>query len=219
MSVGRERYERARRPEEKAARRAAILQAAARLLDRRALQDVGLNAIAEEAALSKPNIYRYFESREHILLALFIDDLRDFSEDVAPRISRLPPEGATTSQDAAMILVEAYASRPRLCRFLGAIASVFEHNVSPGVVEATKATSLELANAVATALGKALPALRVERCLWINNMAALLVAGLWPLAHPAPSAREVLSRPEFAALRPDFRRDLHEAILTLIRGS
>jgi hypothetical protein len=50
-------------------------------------------------------------------------------------------------------------------------------------------------------------------------MTALLVAGLWPPAHPAPAVSAVLSKPEFSGLRADFSQDLHEAILSLIRGS
>lgn len=217
MTERRDRFVRARRPEEKAARREAILSAAANLLDRSMLHDVSLNAIAQEAGLSKPNLYRYFESREEILLALFLDDLRSFADDVICGLSELEP--GQPEDDVASVLVDVYAKSPRLCRFLGVIASVFEHNVSTRVIEYTKSASLGLASEVATALQRVLPTLTFERCLWLNNMTALLVAGLWPPAHPAQAVREVLAKPEFAALRPDFRLDLHEAIKTLIRGS
>lgn len=219
MTNPRDTYERARRPAEKAARRAAILDAAARLLDQGLLQDVSLNAIAEEAGLSKPNLYRYFESREDILLALFLEDLRVFRDQVVAGIAPVQPGGPDAAEAVAEILVDAYARQPRLCRFLGMIASVFEHNVSATVVETVKTTSLALAIEVATVMQNALPTLTHERCLWINNMASLLVAGLWPPAHPAPSVVEVLAKPAFRSLRPDFRRDLKEAILSLIRGS
>lgn len=217
MTDPRDRFERARRPAEKAARREAILTAAADLLARSPLQDVSLNAIAQETGLSKPNLYRYFESREEILLALFLQDLRSFADDVVSGLSGFAPGRAV--DDVASVLVNAYASRPRLCRFLGAIASVFEHNVSTRVIEDTKNVSLALASEVATGLRRVLPKLNFERCLWLNNMTALLVAGLWPPAHPAVAVSEVLAKPEFASLRPDFRRDLREAITTLIRGS
>lgn len=217
MTDPRDHYARARRPAEKAARREAILTAAADLLARSLLQDVSLNAIAQEAGLSKPNVYRYFESREEILLALFLRDLRSFADDVVSGLSRFAPGQA--DDDVATVIVEAYAKRPRLCRFLGVIASVFEHNVSTRVIEDTKRDSLGLASEVATSLHRVLPKLTFERCLWLNNMTALLVAGLWPPAHPAAAVSKVLARPKFAALRPDFQRDLHEAVMTLIRGS
>lgn len=219
MTGARDTYERARRPAEKAARRALILEAAARLLDRGLLQDVSLNAIAQEAGLSKPNLYRYFESREDILLALFIEDLRGFRDQVIAATASVQPGSPGAAETVAEILVDAYDSRPRLCRFLGMIASVFEHNVSAEVIVALKTTSLDLATEVAAVMQQALPTLALERCLWINNMTSLLVAGLWPPAHPAPVVVEVLAKPEFQALRPDFRRDLKEGILSLIRGS
>lgn len=219
MTAAREYYERARRPAEKAARREVILGAAARLLNQGLLQDVSLNAIAQEAGLTKPGLYRYFESREDILLALFIEDLRAFRDQVVEGAASVQPGGPDAAEAIAEILVDAYARQPRLCRFLGMIASVFEHNVSAKVVEAIKTTSLDLAIEIATVMQKALPALALERCLWINNMTSLLVAGLWPPAHPAPSVVEVLAKPEFQSLRPDFRRDLKETILSLIRRS
>ena len=80
---------RARSPEEKELRRAAILQAAAALVEREGLEKTGLNAIAREAGISKANIYRYFESREAILLHLVLEDCRDWVG--APRSSRPAP--------------------------------------------------------------------------------------------------------------------------------
>lgn len=219
MTEGRDTFERARRPAEKAARREAILEAAARLLDQGLLQEVSLNAIAQQAGLTKPNLYRYFESREDILLALFLKDLRAFRDQVVTGAACVQPGGPDAGEAIADLLVKAYAHQPRLCRFLGMIASVFEHNVSAGVVEAIKITSLDLATDVATVMQQALPTLTLERCLWINNMTSLLVAGLWPPAHPAPSVVEVLEKPEFRSLLPDFERDLKEAIMSLIRGS
>lgn len=219
MTTARDSFERARRPAEKAARREVILRAAARLLGQGLLQDVSLNAIAKEAGLTKPNLYRYFESREDILLALFLEDLRAFRDQVVAGAASVQPGGENAAEAIAEVLVDAYARQPRLCRFLGMIASVFEHNVSAKVVEVVKTTSLDLANGVAIVMHKALPMLTQVRCLWINNMTSLLVAGLWPPAHPAPSVVEVLARPEFQSMRPDFRRDLREAILSLIRGS
>jgi AcrR family transcriptional regulator len=161
---------------------------------------VSLDAIALAAGLTKPNLYRYFESWEDILLVLFLEELRSFTREVVAGLSGASCLGSGSEQDVASLLVEAYARRPRLCRFLGAIASVLEHNVSARIIEDMKRTSLALGFEVASALHGALPGLTVERCLWLNNMTALLVAGLWPPAHPAPAVNEVLTKPEFSGL-------------------
>ncbi|MCA9688374.1 MAG: TetR family transcriptional regulator, partial [Myxococcales bacterium] len=55
-------FQRARSDAQKEQRRAAILQAAAALLDEGSLEAVGLNAIARRAGIAKSNVYRYFES-------------------------------------------------------------------------------------------------------------------------------------------------------------
>ena len=44
------------------------------------LDGTGLNAIAREAGLSKPNLYVYFESREAILLRLLLKGIRSLGQ-------------------------------------------------------------------------------------------------------------------------------------------
>lgn len=212
----RERYQRARRPGEKEARREAILGAAARLIEGADPQSVTLNGIAAEAGLSKPNLYRYFQSREEILLHLFLDDLRGFAAEVAGKLDALP--GGVAPGTLADMQVDAYASRPRLCRFLGLIASVLEQNASERVLRDVKVATLETARMLAAALHRARPEVPVEQCLWLNSTVALFVAGLWPPAHPSAAVGALLGEPEFEALRPDFRRDLRATILTLLAG-
>ncbi|HEU0222902.1 MAG TPA: helix-turn-helix domain-containing protein, partial [Paracoccaceae bacterium] len=68
-------FQRARSPEQKAHRRRAILEAAAALLAEGGIEATTLAAIAERAGLVKSNLYRYFESREEILMWLFVEDL------------------------------------------------------------------------------------------------------------------------------------------------
>src|SRR5262245_35019788 len=67
-------FHRARKPDEKALRQQAILDAAAFLFEAEGLDGVTLNAVARRAGIAKSNVYRYFESREAILLALLNED-------------------------------------------------------------------------------------------------------------------------------------------------
>ena len=71
-------FQRARKPEEQQLRREAILRAAAELFDAEGPQGAGLNAIAARAGFTKSNVYRYFESREEVLLSLFLAELEGF---------------------------------------------------------------------------------------------------------------------------------------------
>jgi AcrR family transcriptional regulator len=131
-----------------------------------------------------PNLYRYFESRGEILLALFLEDLCSFAGEVVSEPSGPLPPGSADEEVIASILVDAYAKRPRLCRFLGSIASVLEYNVSARTIGDMRGLSLALGTDVASAIHDALRKLTIERCLWLNNMTAPLVGELWPPAHP-----------------------------------
>ncbi len=62
----RRKFQRARRPEE--VRRQQILTAARTLLAERGVSELSLNELARRSGVSKPNVYRYFESREDVLL-------------------------------------------------------------------------------------------------------------------------------------------------------
>jgi len=72
-------WERARRPEQTAARRKEILNAAKALFAELEYEEISLNAIAREAGFSKPNVYRYFSTREEIFLAIFEEEPLDLT--------------------------------------------------------------------------------------------------------------------------------------------
>jgi len=82
INVEQELFQRARSPERKQLRRMAILQAASDVLARDGIEATSLNAIARQAGMVKSNIYRYFESREEILLRLMLLDLSDLNGDL-----------------------------------------------------------------------------------------------------------------------------------------
>jgi AcrR family transcriptional regulator len=208
-------YRRARRPAEKEQRRAAILAAAAALVDEQGLYAVSLSAVAARCGLTKSNLYRYFESREAVLLALFTADLAALAAGLQRALARVAP-GDVPGLGRA--LARAFLARPRLCRFLGAVPAVLEEGVSDAAIAQLKRETLASAGPVAAALHRALPALGLPGCLWAAQATAMLVAGFYPPAHPGPATRRVLEQPEFAAFRLRPQADLARAIAALLRG-
>jgi hypothetical protein len=129
-----------------------------------------------------------------------------------------PLAGTGDRAAAAGVLTDAFVARPRLCRLLGVLQSVLEQNVSREVIADVKGEVLGLSQLSARALHAALPDVPPDECAWANSMIVLLVAGMWPAAHPAPNAASVLDREEFRALRPNMERDLRRAVLVMLRG-
>jgi AcrR family transcriptional regulator len=121
-------FQRARTPDEKAHRQRAILEAAAALFDSEGLNGVSLNAVARRAGIAKSNLYRYFESREAMFLALLVEDETAWVASLEESLSRLPHQSDV--QAVARALAQNIVAAPRLCALTAALSSVLERNVS-----------------------------------------------------------------------------------------
>jgi AcrR family transcriptional regulator len=210
------RWQRARRPEHKLERREAILRAAVSVLDEAGVEGTTLSAIARAAGLSKANCYRYYESREAILLAVALDEGAQWTDEI---LAGLAPLAGTSDLDAAAeVFVRATAVRPRLCMLVSSLASVLETNVGPAAVAEVKHGFHRLLTRSVVALSAALPALSIEAARSFAALFTLLVAGAWPAAHPTPVVAEVLARREFADMRVDFESTLRTQARASLRG-
>jgi AcrR family transcriptional regulator len=210
------RFQRARQPAQKEERRRAILEAAAQLLAEAGLAAVSLNEIAERVGLAKSNLYRYFDSREEILLELLLADEEQWVEALEQSLAPLgSAAGVEAAVDALVSSVERY---PRLCLLTSVVASVLEQNVSHDSVARFKLRVAALSIRIGNALRAALPELPAERIPELLRYLHAVVAGLWPMAHPAPVVAEVLERPELGQFCSDFSRDLRGLLVALFRG-
>jgi AcrR family transcriptional regulator len=209
-------FHRARKPDEKAHRRKAILEAAAELFDAEGLDGVSLNAVAREAGIAKSNLYRYFESREAIFLALLNEDM---TECVAALEERLAPlSGEVNAQAVARVLAHTLVAAPRFCALEAAVTTVLEQNISEELATLHKRSVLRAGVRLGNALRAALPSLPAPSVGPLLRFTHAAIAGLYPLAHPAPAAAQALRDPQLAVLRCDFAEDL-EAMLAAVLTS
>ncbi len=206
-------FQRARSPEAKAARRRAILAAASHLLADKGLEATTLNAIAQQAGVAKSNIYRYFESREEILMRLLADDLRAVSEELSAALPQpLPPA------EVANILAQGMAENPRLCLLISITASTLEHNISTDTLRDIKRDMITALTQTSRALSQSLPSLPAQNARNAVQILFTLVAGLWPLSAPGPALKALYDEPEFSPLRQDFQPALAFAVKALLIG-
>jgi TetR/AcrR family transcriptional regulator len=206
-------FQRARKPEEIEARRETLLAAATELFDAEGPAGAGLNAIAARAGFTKSNVYRYFESREQVLLELFLGEMDRMVPDVCRRLETVADGDIETLAD---LLAGAFAERPRLGHLTAILTGVLETNVSEETIVRTKRTMGALTARLAEAVQQKLPRASVTDCLWAISMIGTLVAGMWPATRPSPTAARVLAREEFAAFRPNIERDLKRAARALL---
>jgi AcrR family transcriptional regulator len=211
-----EEFQRARSPEQKEERRLHLLETArAALHGGMEVSELGLNELARQAQMTKSNVYRYFENREALLLALLEEESALWSRELASRLGAM--RHASAGQ-LAQAFAGASAAYPLMCRLLSILPSILEHNVSRERLATFKAGTLALAENVALQLHHCAPSISVEECLAFFRQALALMIGLWPLSHPSEALKDVLSQPALQALRYDFETDLEAGLLLLLRG-
>ena len=76
-------WQRARTEEQIGQRVDAIVRAAGRLYERVMFDDITFAMIAREADFSRSNMYKYFETKEDVFLAIMCQDMTVWREDVA----------------------------------------------------------------------------------------------------------------------------------------
>lgn len=209
------KWQRARTADQKAERRAAILTTAAALFETEGYDAISLNGIARAVGLAKSNLYRYFQSKEAIFLALLEDDHAAWAQQVVIALAALDPPTPTAVADT---IARTLAAHPRLCALAAIAPTVLEHGIDSERLLQHKTQTLTLAAGLLQALQRALPDLDPPRAVRFIRLTYALVTGLWPASHPPEALAAVLARPEFGMLRLDFERDLADGLALLLAG-
>lgn len=208
-------FQRARAPEHKEERRHDLVDAARRLLATEGLAEIGLSAIAREAGIAKSAVYRYFASREEILLAILADDVAIWLAAIERELA--PLAGAGDAAAVARILARSIAALPRTCELIAAV-SMLERDLAPEAAAQFKAHMLELSIRIRNALHAALPAISIERAAVFVRYLHATIAGLWPMANPGPAMAAIVRDRAYACLASDFEADLRGALHAMLAG-
>lgn len=209
-------FERARQPEHKEQRRAAILAAAESLFDELGLQDVSLSAIARSAQSSKANIYRYFESREAIYLAILVKEYDGFIGHLERTLA--PLAGSNDADQVARVVARALSEQPRLVHLSSLLGSVLEQNVSLDGVRAFKREVAHSLLRFLNCLHAAMPALDIPTCERALTFIAAFGGGIYHTTTPGPTVRELLKEPEFEWMKRDFESTVFDHTRIVLRG-
>lgn len=211
-------FQRARRPEQKEERRQHLLDTAKTILiEGLDVHEMSLNELARRAEMTKSNVYRYFENREELLLALLEEQSYLWQRELHGRLAAETGR-ASTLEWVADTIADVTVSRPLMCRLLSVLPSVIEHNVSPERLAEFKRGVVAMQGALAQELHRHQPKIAAARFLDFLRLAIPLLVGLWPFSQPAAALAGVLALPDLKSVRYSFRPDLASGLLLLLRG-
>ncbi|MFE7893412.1 TetR family transcriptional regulator [Streptomyces sp. NPDC004822] len=214
-------FQRARSEEQREARRRAILDTAAAMLDEMPVAELSLNELSRRVGLAKSNVLRYFESREAVLLELLDDFLGLWIADLEGELAEGVEAGATAEVRAAQladVLSRSLADRTVLCDLFGAQGGVLERNVSVEVVKRHKRASLARLDAMTALLRRHVPELGEGAQLFC--LMGLATAGaLSSYVPPPPSVLAAYAEePALGVLHIELREALWDAFTSMLLG-
>lgn len=209
--------QRARKDEDKAARRRAILAVAARLLDRQQYHRITMAEVARRCSLAKGTLYLYFRSKEELFLAALEEELAGWFDSMATELG-----GLTVGPDAperfAAAVTRTLAKRETFAELLSLVHTVLEQNIDTQSAMAFKRMLLDRVSRGSAVVERAVPGLPPGSGGRVLLRLYALVVGLHQMADPSPVVAEVLARPELAPLRIDFETELADTLAALVRG-
>ncbi|NVJ15815.1 TetR/AcrR family transcriptional regulator [Myxococcus sp. AM010] len=209
--------QRARKDEDKEARRRLILDEALALYQATSYAEVKMADVAGRALLAKGTVFLYFPTKEALFLALLEDLLFAWFD----RLDGLLAEdtAAWTSPRLARTVAESLEGEETLTRLLALLQTVLEQNVTAEQLRPFKERLLAALLRAGTRVEQRLSFLQAGDGPRFFIHLHALVTGLRQMADVAPVAREVLEAlPHLAPLRVDFTAELTAALSTLLRG-
>jgi AcrR family transcriptional regulator len=213
-------FRRARRPEQVEARRAAILDAAVAMLRERPISDISLRELSERIGLAKSNVLRYFDSREAIFLEVLDQVWGDWLDALEAEFDTLtaPADGYRREVEVAATLAAALIRDPLLCELLAAMAGVLERNISVDFARAFKQRARVSSERAEALVRRRLPALSEAGAAQFVGSAAVLLAGLWPHAHPTEAVATVMAEHGIADAHAMFVEMFTQSLVNQLVG-
>jgi len=202
---------RARAPEDKSQRRAAIVRAAAELLRRTPAGTCSVAELARRAGIAKGTVYLYFRSREEALLAVHETQSYELFE-VMERALAAPRADARAVVREGVKYLRAH---PEFYPLAGNCRGMLDTNVGTDAALAFRLGIAKRLAPIGELVERLYPGLRPGEGVALLMNSYALIIGLWQQADTPACLREAMRRPDMAVFRIDFERQLEQALLDL----
>ncbi|MGW4531827.1 TetR family transcriptional regulator [Nocardia sp. NPDC004340] len=215
-----ETFQRARSDEQRELRRASILSTASAMLREAPVSDLTLNELARRAGMAKSNVFRYFESREAVLLDLLASELDQWLTAVRAASERHGTAGVDQRRTHLVAaLVDTLTQRPVVCDLLSAQASVLERNVSPAVAATYKRTMISDLHELADIARGRLPELDTDAAREFAATVLMMSGAVWTHSQPSAAMKTAYEHdPELASMAMEFSPTLSRMLDVSLMG-
>jgi len=214
-------FQRARRPEQMAARRTAILTGAREMLAEKNVADISLRELSGRIGLAKSNVLRYFDSREAIFLEILDEEFGAWLADLEARLGRPRARKVDYANEirVAAAVADSLVERQLLCELVSSMAGVLERNISFDSARDFKARALGRITELAKLVAGQLPWLPREFTEFFAEAALTLAAGMYPFSVPTEPVRAAMGQLAMPDPGERFGEGLRIGLITWLIGA
>jgi AcrR family transcriptional regulator len=214
-------FQRARRPEQMAARRTAILTSAREMLAEKNVADISLRELSGRIGLAKSNVLRYFDSREAIFLEILDEEFGAWLADLEARLGRPRARKVNYANEirVAAAFADSLVERQLLCELVSSMAGVLERNISFDFARDFKARAVERITELAQLVAGQLPWLSREFTEFFAEVALTLAAGMYPFSVPTEPVRAAIGELGLPDPGERFGEGLRIGLITWLIGA
>jgi AcrR family transcriptional regulator len=214
-------FQRARRPEQMAARRSAIMTTAREMLAEKPVGDISLRELSDRIGLAKSNVLRYFDSREAIFLEVLDEEFADWLADLEARLGKPRPRKPNYVNEirVATAVADSLMDRTLLCELVSSMAGVLERNISFEFARDFKARAMTRIAQLAQLVATQLPWLPGESSEFFAEGALTLMAGMYPFSTPTDPVRAAIAELGFPDPVKRLDASLRTGLITWLIGA
>jgi len=206
---------RARTDEDKQVRRDAILRATRQVLTRITIAEITIDEVAREANLGKASVFRYFATKDALLLAVYEAELLATLESLRVAVSSNP---GLPTPDVARSVVTIFRERPLFMPLAAIVHVVMERNVDLETMLAFKRNVLAHLVTTAATLEEHLAFVRPGQGVPLIIRTHAILVGLFHLAEAPSVCAEALRAEDLQALKLDFAIEAERTLALFFRG-
>ena len=204
--------------EAKAQRRADFLRSARALF----LQQQRLPAVADIAAdtgLAKGTVYRYFQSKEQIFLALLSEDFAALFSQLEAVVATLPKPLTAAAQPFAKSYLRLLLQSDSLLPLLALLNAVLEQNLPQPQLLAFKQQLAQALDTLGAGLAKRFTELTATGASQLLLHSYALTLGLYQSTRLPPTVLALVQQAGLSQLQRDFAAELQHGLIALWRGT
>ena len=193
-----------------------IIKVAAQIYDEHGYEGVNFSTISELTKFTRPTIYKYFSTKEEILLQILSYDLDNW---VSTLLSSFQYNKIYTTEEISKIWAHSIASQKRMNELYSILFTMLEKNASMDAIIEFKRSMFESVQPLVDLIRQLFPSANLIQIQYFMTIQHALAVGYYPMCNLTDIQIEAMQTISPNYIFPDFetgfQKALHQLMLLL----